>query len=251
MQVQKIKNGAHLDDMKEGQRTIIHELLESDLPESEKSVDRVAQEAQTLVAAGSTTTAYFLKSAVYFVLANEEVLSRLQYELKQNIPDPQNMPPFHKLQSLPFLRAVVKETSRIVPGALCRLGRIAPKEDLRCGKYVFPAGTIVSMSTWMQHNDPTIFSEPESFLPDRWLDPEAKAKLDRYLVPFSKGSRGCLGINLANAEIYSTLAMFFRRFDLELYETTVEDVEPAHEFFVPVSRRDSKGVRVLVKGERR
>jgi cytochrome P450 len=246
-QVQDIKDGQLLDDLKQGQRTIIHELFDSSLPESEKSVERIAQEAQTLVAAGSTTTSYFLKSAVYFILANPDVLARLKAELHEAIPDPKNPPPSHKLEQLPFLAAVVKETSRLVPGAFCRLGRIAPNEDLKCGGWTLPAGTTISMSTWMQHNDPSIFPEPETFRPERWMGRGAEGgRLERYLVSFSKGSRGCLGVNLAQVEMHLTLAVLFRTFDFELFETDGSDIELAHEFFVPISRLDSKGMRVLV-----
>jgi cytochrome P450 len=226
-------------------------LFESNLPQAEKSVERISQEAQTLVAAGSATTSYFLKSALYFMLSDKEVLKRLQTELNEAIPDFNNLPPSHRLQQLPFLTAIVKETSRMVPGAFCRLGRIAPDEDLRCGQYTIPAGTSISMSTWIQHNDSSIFPEPQIFKPERWMaDGTDRASLERYLVPFSKGSRACLGINLAQVEMYLTLATLIRRFDFELFETDRSDVELAHEFFVPVSKLDSKGVRVLVKGLR-
>lgn len=40
--------------------------------------------------------------------------------------------------------------------------------------------------------DPEIFPEPFSFKPERWLDKENR--LDKYLVAFGKGSRGCIGI---------------------------------------------------------
>jgi len=36
---------------------------------------------------------------------------------------------------------------------------------------------------------------------------------------------------------------------MELYETTVSDIDMAHDFFSPVPRLDSKGVRVRVLGE--
>jgi cytochrome P450 len=249
MQVQAIKDSKRSDDTQPDQRTIIHELFESSLPEAEKSVERISQEAQTLVAAGSATTSYFLKSALFFILSDKKVLARLQAELLEAIPDCNNLPPTHRLQQLPFLTAVVKETSRMVPGAFCRLGRIAPDEDLRCGQWTIPAGTSISMSTWIQHNDPSLFPEPQIFKPERWMgEDEDRMRLERYLVPFSKGSRACLGINLAQVEMYLTLATLFRRFDFELFETDSSDVELAHEFFVPVSRLDSKGVRVLVKG---
>lgn len=43
--------------------------------------------------------------------------------------------------------------------------------------------------------DPTIFPEPEEFIPERWLKAqESGHRLDRYLVAFTKGSRSCLGI---------------------------------------------------------
>lgn len=51
---------------------------------------------------------------------------------------------------------------------------------------------------------------------------------------------------MAYAEIYITLAMILRRFKLELYETTAEDVKPACDAFNPFPLASSKGVRVLV-----
>ena len=104
------------------------------------------------------------------------------------------------------------------------------------------------MTSIFIHDNPTIFPEPKEFRPERWLKGDStKERLDKYLVNFSKGTRACLGINLAHAEIYLTLAAVFRRFDLELFETTREDVDTAHDFFNPSARLDSKGVRVLVK----
>lgn len=56
-------------------------------------------------------------------------------------------------------------------------------------------------------------------------------------------------ISLAYAELYKTVACLFRRFELELYETCVDDVVMSHDFFAPVPRLDTKGVRVRVLGE--
>ncbi|KAL1968073.1 hypothetical protein VTN77DRAFT_2203 [Rasamsonia byssochlamydoides] len=41
-------------------------------------------------------------------------------------------------------------------------------------------------------------------------------------VAFGRGSRVCLGLNLA--ELYLALGMIFRRFEFKLYETDVTDV---------------------------
>ena len=52
--------------------------------------------------------------------------------------------------------------------------------------------------------------------------------------------------SLAHAELFLTLATLFRRFDLQLYETRREDVEPARDFFVPAPEPGGNGLRVTV-----
>ena len=45
------------------------------------------------------------------------------------------------------------------------------------------------------HTDPTIFPSPETFRPERWMEATDKGeRLNRYLVPFTKGPRICLGL---------------------------------------------------------
>ena len=67
----------------------------------------------------------------------------------------------------------------------------------------------------MNYND-TIFPSPQLFSPDRWMsdDEETVRLMNATTAPFSKGSRGCIGKNLALAEIYLTIAITIRRFKL-------------------------------------
>ena len=66
----------------------------------------------------------------------------------------------------------------------------------------------------MQHRNPEAFPDPGKFDPTRWVDPSpsSKSAMNRCLVPFSRGSRSCIGQNLAMCEIYVTLGTLFRRF---------------------------------------
>ncbi|KAL1860709.1 hypothetical protein Daus18300_009052 [Diaporthe australafricana] len=66
------------------------------------------------------------------------------------------------------------------------------------------------------HTDPEIWGpDAKSFNPARWLGPDAK-QLERHIYAFSKGARQCIGINVAYAEIFITLAHLFRHFKMEL-----------------------------------
>jgi hypothetical protein len=40
--------------------------------------------------------------------------------------------------------------------------------------------------------------------------------------------------------------MMFRRYKFEIFEADPSDVEMAHDLFIPVTKMDSKGVRVFV-----
>lgn len=118
----------------------------------------------------------------------------------------------------------------------------------------------MSMTSIFMHMNPEIFPRPREFEPERWLDScssspsspsaddGAKKLLSNYLVNFSKGTRGCLGQHLASAEIHLTLAAIFsgKRFELELYQTTREDVDVEHDFFNPQPKKGAVGVRVFV-----
>jgi cytochrome P450 len=48
-------------------------------------------------------------------------------------------------------------------------------------------------SIFMHHNE-DIFPDSQSFIPERWMDPDQRKYLERYMVAFSKGSRQCIGI---------------------------------------------------------
>ncbi|KAK8081383.1 cytochrome P450 [Apiospora saccharicola] len=242
--------------------TIFHELIDSDaLPPEEKTLQRLVDEGQTLIAAGQETTSFLLQTVTYHVLASPALYARLRAEL-QNI-DVMNAS-VAQLERLPYLRAVVQEGHRFAHGVVGRLQRISPDAPLHFhpisknndgGKgggrdWAISPGTPVSMTSILQHRDPVKFPNPDTFDPGRWLaTPEAVVALDKYLVPFSKGTRSCLGMNLATAEIYLTLAAVFGndRFEMGLYETSARDAEVVHDYFIPHGHADSKGVRVVFK----
>jgi cytochrome P450 len=232
--------------------TIFHDILNSGLPDSELSPERLQGEGETVVAAGTLTSAHYLKTAIYHILANPAVLQRLRDELKEAMPCSDTLPPFEELNQLPYFNAVINEGFRLSHGVIARLTRIAPNEDLHAAGFTIPAGTPISMSSWLLHLNPELFPSPNEFLPERWLEPGAD-RLKKYLVNFTKGSRICLGKDLARAEIVYTLCLFVRRWagedgkGVELYETTRRDVDIEHDFFNPYPYLDSKGVRIILK----
>lgn len=229
--------------------TLFHEMLNSGLPPKENTVTRLFQEAQVIIGAAILTTSWALAVASFHIINTPSIFLKLRAELVEAIPDPSAPPGWTELEQLSYLNGCVKEGIRLAYGIASRLPRVAHK-DLQYKEWMIPAGTPVSMTIVDMNHTEEIFPESFSFIPERWMNnPKTKsgAPLDRYFVGFGKGSRSCLGLNLAQAELYMGLAAVFRRFTFELYETDVSDTLLAHDYFVPTVKLDSKGIRVKVK----
>ncbi|KAI1814285.1 cytochrome P450 [Poronia punctata] len=223
-------------------RTLLHN---DGLPAREKLYNRISHEAVTLMAAGGETTATALMIAVYFLLSNPELISKIREEVESVTPPGESRPSLADLERLPWLTAIIKETLRM--GTITgRLTRVAPEEPLFYKNWVLPAGTAVSMTLRNISLDPEIFPEPMGFRPERWLptNPDVD-RCNQNIVAFGRGSRICLGLHLAWAEMYVILGNLFRGRDFELVETVRErDVDFVRDCLVGETSANSKGVRI-------
>ncbi|OWP04675.1 Cytochrome P450 family protein [Marssonina coronariae] len=242
-QVREIRDGLNEAPKHVSHPTIFHELLFSDLPPEETSDARLGDEAQLIIAAGLVTTSWALAVSSFHISKRPAILHRLRRELADAGSTPTTPLDWHKLEQLPYLRGCVHEGVRLAHGIATRDPRRAPDAALQYGDWTIPPNTAVSMTNVDVLTNAAIFPRPHDFLPERWI---GKPELERYFVPFGRGSRACAGVNLAQAELYITLAVVFTRFTFELYETDLSDVQMAHAYLVPYPKWDSKGVRVVV-----
>ncbi|GME62507.1 Cytochrome P450 [Neofusicoccum parvum] len=253
--VRKVKKDIE-DKVPRTRTTIFHDLLEGNLPESEKGTERLGREAQAMLGAGMETTSWSLSVNLFHLLSSPSTMAKLRTELEAAIPsaDPNTVPSWSTLEQLPYLNACVHEGLRLGYGVASRLARISPDEPMIYNgpdkTWSIPPGYAVGMSSYIVHHDESIFHDSKKYMPERWLDDDGKISrnLEQYLLSFSKGSRGCLGMNLAWAELFIFLAMIVRCYGdrLELFKTTLEDVEFHHDAFIPGIKPGTKGVRVLV-----
>ncbi|KAL8705196.1 MAG: hypothetical protein Q9201_001696 [Fulgogasparrea decipioides] len=251
-QIQAAKSGDDYGDREKrgGRPSIFETLLDSDLPPFDKSVSRLVEDAQTMVGAGSITTSFALALGTYYIASDKAVLEELMKELEGAILSAKKTLSLGELERLPYLTAVYLETLRISYSVSHRLQRVCPDQAIQYHNYTLPPGTPISMSSVYIHDHPDIFPDPRILKPERWLPLETTgARLQKYLVAFSRGSRQCLGMHLGSAEIYMGLAEVFRRFGrrMEIVDTVKErDVEISHDFFTPMTRMDSKGIMLEI-----
>lgn len=67
----------------------------------------------------------------------------------------------------------------------------------------------ISASTLALHHDATVFNDPYSFQPGRWMqaEPAHRVIMDKHYMPFGYGARFCLGSNFALVQIKILVAL--------------------------------------------
>jgi cytochrome P450 len=156
--------------------------------------DQIKDEAVSVLAAAADTTGNAMTVAAYYVANDPEIHSKLYAELVKAFPDPNATLDYLTLESLPYLTAVIKEGLRLSFGVPGRLAREVPAPGATFNGVFLPAGSYVSMSSWTLHQHKDYFPDPKKFKPERWLDVAEARRIDKAFVPFSKGTRGCVGL---------------------------------------------------------
>ena len=130
---------------------------------------------------------------------NPRVYAKLEQELKDKFPDgigPQTVSPFSEVQALPYLNAVIAEVFRYRPTVALGLPRVVPEGGATVAGRFYKEGTVLSCPTYSIHHNAEVFTDPDTFYPERWLDTR-ESELEKYLIPFSTGPRACIGRNVS------------------------------------------------------
>ncbi|KAB2067116.1 hypothetical protein ES319_A09G204800v1 [Gossypium barbadense] len=168
-----------------------------------------------LFAAGTDTTSSTLEWAMPELLRNPQALLKAKKELVEAIGKG-NPVEESDINCLPYLQAIIKETFRMHPAVPLLLPRRAGSDTNLCG-FKVPKGSQVLVNVWVIGRDPSIWDNPNSFIPDRFLGSEIDVKSrDFTLIPFGAGRRICPGLPLANRMLHLMLGSLINCFDWKL-----------------------------------
>ncbi|XHG09908.1 hypothetical protein AWENTII_012944 [Aspergillus wentii] len=147
----------------------------------------IVAEISIMMNAGHDTTAISLRNVLFFLLSNPKCLAKLRNELDEVLDEDEVVAPYSKVKHLPYLRACIDESLRMLPPIVFGLPRRTPIE-----------GT-------------SILDE----YPERWLGDGGKA-LQPFFIPFSTGARGCIGRNISYLEQTVLVASLVHRYEFAL-----------------------------------
>lgn len=151
------------------------------------------------------------------LLLHPDKLSKAKSEIRAVIRD-KKLIEDSDISKLPYLQAVMKEAFRLHPPGPLLIPRAAER-DMEIRGYFIPKGARILCNVWAMGRDPSIWPNPDSFEPERFLDNKIDYKgLHAELIPFGSGRRVCPGIPLAHRIMHATVAALIGNFDWEFAE---------------------------------
>jgi cytochrome P450 len=172
--------------------------------------DQIRDELMTIFFAGYDTTSFSLTTAIYLILKDKECLLNLIKEACENIVG--SIVTEEEVGKLPRIEAAFKEAMRLYPPAYM-INR-TPIKDIVFNNYTLPAGSLILLSIWGVHRNEAYWKNPLEYNPNRFLK-EVDSKQHHYAyLPFSGGSRICLGKNLAMMEGIMVLGTILKNYEL-------------------------------------
>jgi cytochrome P450 len=215
------------------------------------SDDHAAYAIGTLFEAGAGTTAAAMMSFTFAMTLHPDEYKKLQAEV-DNVVGNSRVPSFTDMQSLPRVRAVAKEVLRWRPVTAGGLPHQLVQDDtykMPDGRSVFlEAGTNVHAVQWSIHREPNRYPDPESFRPERWLEPgwpTFKEPLTQHpnlqnFSAFGFGRRICPGQHIAERSLYILIARIAWSCDISMKK------DHAGDYIVPPSYDYAAGFNVSV-----
>jgi len=196
----------------------------------------------SLFGSGSDTTASTLCSCFLGLITHPEVLEAAHAELDSVIGSDRT-PTFADEASLPYIRALCKETLRWRPVAVLGGTPHASTEPDNYKGWYIPADTTVLGNNWAINRNPEYYPNPDHFNPLRFLDKPATTLSylpEKYASgaaekgkphpsklghsSFGWGRRICPGADLASNSLFVAVAKLLWSFDITPIEGRRYDI---------------------------
>ena len=205
----------HERDEERERGTSVYETM-SDNGKGERG--EMASELLDHLIAGQETTASVLTNLTWRLARHKTWQERLRDEIQKLDLAEDGLPLNSELEACKALDALIRETLRFHPVSSGRLERVVPEAgQTYCGVFV-PEGTIVTGQLLALHRNEAVFSDPNTWRPERWLEASEQelVEMERSWAPFGYGSRICIGRHLAMLEIKTAITALVSRFELEV-----------------------------------
>ncbi|CDW53390.1 p450 domain containing protein [Trichuris trichiura] len=195
-------------------------VAQKEQPTTESDVNFTCYAAMDAFGAGLFTSIANAKWALLLLAKYPNIQKRLRSEIMEYVGCRQFVSMEHRA-SLNYAEAFMNEVLRFATVLPLAIPHASVSETLLLN-YHCPKSTPVLANLWAAHRDPTVFSNPDEFNPDRFLDNNGclDRKLLSRVIPFSTGARRCPGEPLARQNLFLIITNLVKYFEIQFAHET-------------------------------
>ena len=134
---------------------------------------------------GTETSATTLRWSLLYMITYPEIQVRVQKEI-DSVVGRNRLPKWADRLQLPYTEAVLLEIQRLSTAVPLGLPHVT-SGDTQLAGYDVPKGSLIISNIWAVHHDPDVWTEPDQFKPERFLDADGKLRHKEEFLPFSTG----------------------------------------------------------------
>lgn len=179
----------------------------------------------TLIVAGQQTLAVNLLWMLLYLAKHQDCQEKIYRELRNNTVGPEDFVHIENKDMFPYTTAFYMETLRFVTSAHLGIPRTA-SADIPIRGYNIPKGTTVFPNIWSMSRSAKYWSNPDVFLPERFLNIKNK---DSLSIPgfyiFGYGRRPCTGHQMGRTCLFSFLSNIVNKFHVSLPDGEYPDMK--------------------------
>lgn len=191
---------------------LIHTRYEdTQLPMSD---EQLVDEMLILFIAGHETTANALSFIFFEISQNPDAEKKLRQEITE---EGENLFTTENLMKKSYTSNVIKEAMRLHSPAWA-IDRQALEDD-HFKDYSWKKGTLIILYITGLHRNPKYWSDPNSFIPERFDDENAK---NFAYYPFGAGPRLCIGEHFAMMEMALIVRKFYKDYSFISYQEELQ-----------------------------
>ncbi|XP_062078738.1 cytochrome P450 71D9-like [Humulus lupulus] len=192
-----------------------------------------------IYSAGIETSSTTIEWAMSEMMKNATIMKKAQDEIREVFSKKGSSIDETRLSEMTYLKSIVKETMRLHPS----LPLLVPRESqhgCEINGFQIPTKTRAIVNVWAIARDPKYWTEPESFIPERWLSSSIDSKGNHFeYLPFGAGRRICPGLSIGLVNVEFTLALLLYHFNWKLPNGMKhEDIDMTESFGATLKRKN-------------
>ncbi|KAK7049423.1 hypothetical protein VNI00_006024 [Paramarasmius palmivorus] len=179
-------------------------------------------------------------ASFFLAMARHPHVQRKAQEQIDDLLDGARLPTWGDRSDLQYVEAIMRETFRWRPVTTLGFFHSTLSDDMVNG-YFIPKGTAISGNIWAMTRDPTLYPDPEEFVPERFLTEDGICNNEDMVFTFgfayapSIGRRICPGRHLAINTLWAAMACILAVFDIsKAKDEAGAEVEPDAEYTVGI-----------------